>query len=94
MPRASFLLQKNKNGSNSVNTIDKVMIFAFCTSTDGPLSMYYVSHKSLVYFQSYAPDKRLIAKMEKGRNSVNTSDRDMILALCISPLGPLSVYQV
>ena len=29
-----------------------------------------------------------------GSNSVNTGDRVMVLALCNSPNGPLSVYQV
>ena len=32
--------------------------------------------------------------MKKGSNCVNTIDRVMVLALCNSPHGPLSVYQV
>ena len=39
-------------------------------------------------------DKLFIAKIQKGSNSVNTGDRVMVLALCNSPQGPLSVYQV
>ena len=61
MLRTSFLLQKNKKGSNSVNTVDRVMILALCTSADGPLSMYKVSLTSLLYFQRYDPHKLLIA---------------------------------
>ena len=50
-------IAKNKKGSNSVNTGDKIMIFAFCNSPFGPLSVYQVSLKYLQYFQRYAPDK-------------------------------------
>ena len=39
---------EDKEGSNSVNTVDRVMILAFCTSADCPLSMYQVSFNSLV----------------------------------------------
>ena len=46
-----------KKGSNSVNTIGRVMILALCTCADGLLSMYQVSFNSLEYFQRYAPDK-------------------------------------
>ena len=67
---------------------------ALCTSSDGHLSMYQVSFKSLLYFQRYALDKLFIAKIKKGSNSVNTGDRVMVLAFCISLHGPLSVYQV
>ena len=42
MLRTSFLLQKFKKGSNSVNTGDRVAVLAFCTSSDGPLSIYQV----------------------------------------------------
>ena len=90
MLQTSFLLQKL--GSNSVNTGDRVMILAFCITSDGPLSMYQVSFNSLVYFQRYAPDKLFIAKMKKGSNSVSPVDRVMVLAMCNSPHGPLSVY--
>ena len=54
---------KIKKRSNSVNTVDRVMILAFCPSSNGPLSMYQTSLNSLVYFQRYAPDKLFIAKM-------------------------------
>ena len=36
----------------------------------------------------------LLQKITKENNSVNTGDRVMVLALCNSPHGPLSVYQV
>ena len=45
---------------------------ALCTSSNGHLSMYQVSFNSLLYFQRYAPDYVLIAKIKKGRNSENT----------------------
>ena len=56
--------------------------------------IYQVSFSSLVYFLRYAPDMLFIAKMKKGYNSVNTVDRVMLLALCNSSHGLLSVYQV
>ena len=65
MLRTSFLLQKLKKGSNSINTVDRVTILALYTSVDGPLSIYQVSFKTLVYFQKYAPDKVFIAKLRK-----------------------------
>ena len=83
-----------KKGINSVNTVDRVMILALCNFPYNPLSEYQVSFNFLVYFQRYAPDKLFIAKMKKESNSVNTIDRVMILALCNSPYGPLSVYHI
>ena len=70
------------------------MFLALCTSADGPLSMYPVSFNSLVYFQRCAPDILFIIKMKKGSNFVNTVDSVMVVALCNSPHGPLSLYQV
>ena len=89
-----LLLQKNEKGSNSVNTVDKVTILALCTSADGPLLICQISFNSIIYFQRYAPDRLFIAKIKKDSNSVDTADRVMVLALCNSPHGPLSVYQV
>ena len=43
MLRTSFILQKLKTGSNSVNTGDRVMVHAFCNFSHGPLSVYEVS---------------------------------------------------
>ena len=57
-----LFIAKIKKGSNSVNTVDRVMIFAFCTLSDGPLSMYQVLFNSLVYVQRYSPDKHLYCK--------------------------------
>ena len=56
--------------------------------------MYLVSFNSLLYFQRYALDNFFIAKIKKESNSINTSDRIMVLAFCNSLYGPLSVYQV
>ena len=39
-----------KKGSDSVNTGDRVMVLAFCSSPDGPLSVYQVSLNYLQYF--------------------------------------------
>ena len=54
-----------KKESNSVNTVDRVMMLAFCTFSGGTLSMYQVSFNSLVYFQIYAPDKVFIGKLKR-----------------------------
>ena len=54
-------------------TLDRVMIFAFCTSSDDILSMYQVLFNPLVYFQRYAPDKLLIAKINKSCHMLRTS---------------------
>ena len=72
-----------KMGSNSVNAGDRSKVLAFCTFSDGLLSMYQVSFNSLLYFQRYAPDKLFIAKFKKGSNSVIIGERAH---------GPLSVY--
>ena len=45
-----LFIENIKKGSNSVNTGDKVMVLAFCTSSDGPLSVYQVSLHYLQYF--------------------------------------------
>ena len=82
-------------GNNSVISCDSKMVPAFCTSSDGLLSMYQVSFTSCYTFRNYAPDKLFIAKNNKESiNSVDTGDRVSILAFCSSPHGPLSVYQV
>ena len=60
-------IAETRKGSNSINIGDKVMILAFCTFSDSPLSMYKVSFNSLVFFQRYAPDKLFIAKIKKGK---------------------------
>ena len=61
-----LFITKIKKGSNSVKTVNRVIIVAFCTSSDGLLSIYQVSFNSLVYFQRYAPDRLFIAKIKKG----------------------------
>ena len=85
---------KIKKGSNSVNTDDRVMVLAFCNFPHSPLSVYQVSLNYLQYFQRSAPDKLNTAKIWKGKNSINTDDRVMSLALCTFPHSPLSLYQV
>ena len=85
---------KIRKGSSSENTGDRVMVLAFCDSPHDPLSMHQVSFYSHVYFRRYALDKFFIAKIKKTSNSVNTVDRVMILAVCTSSNGLLSMYKV
>ena len=91
-------MQSISKGDNSRRTDDQTQaqapLPALCTSSDGHLSMYQVSFNSLLYVQRYAPDKLFIAKIKKGSNSINTSNRVMALAFCNFLHGPLSVYQV
>ena len=94
MLRTSFFISKIKKGSIFVNTGDRIMVIALSNSPYDPLSVYQVSFHPLVYFQRYAPDKLFIEKIKKGSNYINTGDRVMALALCISSHGPLSVYQI
>ena len=58
-----------RKGNNTINTDDRVMVLAFCTSSHSPLSLYQVSFIYLQYFWRYAPDKLSIAKTRKGNNS-------------------------
>ena len=70
------------------------MVLAFCTFPHSPLSVYQVSYIYLQYFYRYTLDKLIIAKIRKGNNSVITCGRPMVLALCTSSDGLLSVYRV
>ena len=85
---------KRRKGSHSVNTGDMVIVLAFCHFPHGPLVVNQVSFHSLVYFQTYSPDKLFIAKIKKGSKSVNTVDRVMHLSSCTFFDNPLSMYQV
>ena len=87
-----LFIAKIEMGSNSVNAGNRAEVLAFCTFSDGPLSMHQVSFNSLIYFQRYAPDKLFIAKIKKGSNTVIIGERVMVLALCNSPRGPPSLY--
>ena len=89
-----LIIAKIKTRSNSVITCNRVTVLALCTISDGHPLMYQVSFDSLLYFQRYASDKFDIAKIRKGNNSINTENRVMVLAFCILPRGPLSLYQV
>ena len=77
MLRASFLLQKMKKESYSVNTGDRVMVFVFCNFLYGPLSVYQLSFTYLQNFKRYVPDKLTIAKIRSF--FVNTGDKVMVL---------------
>ena len=63
--------------------------------------MYQVSFIFLIYVQSYAPEKLLIAKIIKASNSNNTGTIKeksnsvyTFLALCTFADGHLSMFQV
>ena len=45
-----FNIAKIRKGNNSINTDDRVMVLAFCTSPHSPLSLYQVSFIYLQYF--------------------------------------------
>ena len=70
MPWTSVLLQKIRKGGKFVITCDRETVLALCIFSDDLLSMYQVSHNSLLYFQNCAQDKLYIAKIKKG--STNT----------------------
>ena len=93
MLQTNLLLQK-LGREITVITCERVMVLAFCTSSDDLLPMYQVLFSFLLHFQRYAPDKLSTAKIRKGSNSIDTGDRVMILAFWNSPHGPLTVYQV
>ena len=57
-----LLLQKNKKGNYSINTVDRVTVLSLCTFADSPLSTYQVLFNSLVYCQRYVPDNVLLQK--------------------------------
>ena len=85
----NLLLQKLERAL-TVITCNRVMVLALFTFSNDILSMYLVLFNSLLYFQRYAPDKLIIAKIRKGSSSVNTGNRVMLLAFCDFPYGPLS----
>ena len=87
-------IAKIRKGNNSVITCDRITVLALCSSSDCRLLMYQVSFNSLLYFQRYAPDKLHLAKIKKGSNSINISERVIVLAFCNSFHSPLSLYQV
>ena len=89
-----FNIAKIRKEKSSINTDDRVMVLAFCTSPHSPISLHQVSFIYLQYFWTYAPDKLIIAKIRKGNNSLITCDTIRILALCTSSDGRLSMYQV
>ena len=79
-----FNIAKNRNENNSVNTDNRVMYFTFCSSPQGPLSLFQVTFIYLQYFQKYASDKLTITKVRKGNNSVIICDGVTVRALCTS----------
>ena len=85
-----------KNESNSVNTVDRIMVLALCSSSESPdinvssfIKFPYLL--SEIYFEQAFYCKK---KNKNGNNFVKTVDRVMILAFCISADGCLSMHQV
>ena len=89
-----LFIAKIKKGSNSVNTGDRIMVFAFCNFLYSHLSLNQVSLIYIKFFQRYAPDKLTVANVRKGNTSEITCDRVTVLALGTFSDGHLSMYQV
>ena len=77
-------------GHNSVKTVDGVMVFNLCTSSDDTLYLYQVSRKYLKGFRSYQEDAVCILKFSKGHNSVNSVGG--VMALVLSTLSDGVLY--
>ena len=58
-------ITKNRKGSNSVNTGDRVMILVFCDFSHDPLSVYQVSFNSIAYFQRLLRTSFLLQKLKR-----------------------------
>ena len=83
-----LFIEKNKKGSNPVNTGEKIMVLAFCNSPYGPLSLSQTSLNYLNTFRDMLQTSLLLQKL--GREiTLITCDRVMVAL----PHGPLSMYQ-
>ena len=74
----------------SIGPVWDRFFWAFGCFQSVPISEFWSGTERNSIFSS----KLFTAKIKKGSNSVNTGDRVMVLALCNSPHGPLSLYQV
>ena len=86
----SFFIAKIKNGSNSVNTGDKITVvieLRFCNSPYDPLSGYQVSLNNLQYFKRYALDKSVTDGRKDARMDRRTDGRTDKEATICSPFG-------
>ena len=94
MLRTSLLLQKLERGKITPKLL--VIELWFLHSALPLMAFYQCLEFHLIPFCTfrYAPAKLFTAKIKKGRYSVKTGDRVIVLAFCNSPYGPLSVYQV
>ena len=69
------------------------MVLKSCDFPYDLLSVHQISFNFSFILSEICSGQTFIAKITKGSNSVNIVDRVMVLALCNSPYGPLSVYQ-
>ena len=90
-------LQSSK-GQNSKRINTRVMVLAFCTSSNVGYYLYEVSWRYLERFLSYRADttisQNLLFSISKDHNSKNTQSRVTVLALCTSSHVALHLCKV
>ena len=90
------LTQFKGHNSKSINT--RVMVLAFCMSSNVGENLYEVSWRYLERFMSYRADttisQSLLFSISKGHNSKNAQSRVMVLTLCISSHNALYLCKV
>ena len=77
-----LFIAKIKKGSNSVKTVDTVIVLAFCDSLHSPLSMYKFHLFIFNTFRDILCTSLLLQKLE--REITQITDRFTVLALCTS----------
>ena len=94
--RNCYLQSSKGHNSKSINT--RVMVLAFCTSSNVGKYLYEVSWRYLERFLSYRADttitQNLLFSISKGHNSKNTQSRVTDLALCTSSHVALHLCKV
>ena len=92
MLRTNLLLQKLER-EITINTGNRVMVLALCTSSHYRLSVLQVSFIYLQYYRNMLHTKLLLQKL--GREiTVMTCDSVMVLSPCTSSDDILLIYQV
>ena len=89
-----FNIAKISKGTNSINTYNRVMVFAFCISL---IALYHCIKFHLFIFNTFRDMLRtslLMQKIRKGNNSVITCDRITVFVLCTSSDGSMLMYKV
>ena len=94
--RNCYLQSSKGHNSKSINI--RVMVLAFCTSSNVGKYLYEVSLRYLERFLSYRADttisQNLLFSISKGHNSKNTQSRVTVLALCTSSHVALHLCKV